>query len=140
MTLPGDYVVRAYTLERIAGEKLRAFLSSLPCYISKIGKRPDTVRVKDIYDLDRIITRHPITDNSFWDIAAEEFYSACKSRFIDCTGLDSFSENLENTKTLYKKDPTLPKNIAFDKAWNNIVQIVDYFEQLNIIPFAFPIT
>ena len=48
LILPGGYAVRAYTLERIACEKLRAFLSSLPTYIRKIGKRLDTVRVKDI--------------------------------------------------------------------------------------------
>jgi hypothetical protein len=90
LTLPGGFIIRAYTLERIAGEKLRAFLSSLPSYINKVGKRPDIVRVKDLYDIDRIISRHPITDRSFWNTVAEEFHSACESRFIDCTGMDSF--------------------------------------------------
>lgn len=139
LKLPGGYVVRAYTLERIAGEKLRAFLSSLPCYVRKTGKRLDVVRVKDLYDLARIISRHPITDSSFWDIVADEFYSACESRFIDCTGLDSFSENLETTKSIYQNDPTLPTDIKFDKAWKNIAQIVKYFEGLKIIPFTFPV-
>lgn len=139
LTLPGDYVVRAYTLERITGEKLRAFLSSLPRYISKIGKRRDTVRVKDLYDLGRIISLHPINGMTFWNIVAEEFRSACKSRFIDCTGLDAFSENLEATKNIYQNDPTLPKDIKFDTAWDNIIQIVVYFEKLNIIPFIFPV-
>lgn len=132
LILHGGNVVRAYTLERIAGEKLRDFLSSLPCYSKKTGKRPDIIRVKDLYDLDRIITRHPITDNSFWNVAAEEFRSACKSRFIDCIGLDSFSENLETTRSLYQNDPTLPKDVEFDRAWNNIIRISEFFEKHNI--------
>ena len=56
LRLSDECVVSAYTLERIAGEKLRAFLSSLPKYLAKIGRRNDTVRVKDLYDLSRIRT------------------------------------------------------------------------------------
>ncbi len=51
LALHDGLVIQAYTLERIAGEKMRAFLTSLPAYRAKIGRRPDTPRVKDLYDL-----------------------------------------------------------------------------------------
>ena len=52
----GGHHVRAYTLERIAGEKLRAFLSSLPAYRAKVKKPGKAVRAKDLYDVSRIST------------------------------------------------------------------------------------
>ena len=88
-------IVHAYTLERIAGEKLRAFLSSLPKYLAKIGRRTDTVRVKDLYDLARIRRKYAVKDSEFWQEAANEFRLACESRFIDCFGLQTFSDGLE---------------------------------------------
>jgi hypothetical protein len=50
----GGHRVHAYTLERIAGEKLRAFLSSLPAYRAKVKKPGEAVRAKDLYDVSRI--------------------------------------------------------------------------------------
>jgi hypothetical protein len=41
-----DHHVHACTLERIAGEKLRAFLSTLPAYRTKVKKPGEAVRVK----------------------------------------------------------------------------------------------
>src|SRR5262249_38526643 len=47
----GGHEVLGYTIERIAGEKLRAFLSSLPAYRAKVRKPGDAVRARDLYDL-----------------------------------------------------------------------------------------
>jgi hypothetical protein len=44
----GRHRVVEYTLERIAGEKLRAFLSSLPAYRAKVRKPGEAVRAKDL--------------------------------------------------------------------------------------------
>ena len=57
------FMVQAYTMERLAGEKMRAFLSSLPTYIAKIDRRTDSCRVKDLYDLARIRRR--------WELSKE---------------------------------------------------------------------
>ncbi len=89
--------VQSYTLERITGEKMRAYLTSLPVYRSKIGRRPDTPRFKDLYDLARIRRRFDLADNAFWRTASREFGLACESRFVDCAG------NLDpDGRTLYK--------------------------------------
>jgi hypothetical protein len=133
----GDQTLRAYSLERIAGEKLRAFLSSQPAYIAKIRRRTDTRRVKDLYDLARIRRKHPITEASFWRMAGGEFKLACESRFIDCAGLATFGEGLEQIQTLYEKDLTIPRDIDFAEAWETIKQIVLFFERHGIIPFRF---
>ena len=45
----GAVTVLAYTLERIAGEKLRAFLSSLPEYRAKVNRPGESVRAKDVF-------------------------------------------------------------------------------------------
>ncbi|MDA3927066.1 MAG: nucleotidyl transferase AbiEii/AbiGii toxin family protein [Kiritimatiellae bacterium] len=92
LKLSDGCVVSAYTLERIAGEKLRAFLSSLPGYLTKIGRRTDIVRVKDLYDLSRISKQYAVKDSGFWQGAASEFQLACESRFIDCLGMETFSD------------------------------------------------
>src|SRR5262245_22421489 len=76
-------MVRAVTLERIAGEKLRAFLSSLPFYRKKLGERLDERRVKDLYDIVRIARKYPVMDGDFWQTAGAEFRLACQSRCID---------------------------------------------------------
>ena len=131
------YSIRAYSLERITGEKLRAFLSSLPAYKEKIGRSLYTVRVKDLYDITRIVRRNPVTDNHFWKTAGEEFQLACESRYIDCMGIITFSENLDQTKNSYEHDPTLPKDITFDEAWTAIQQIVDQLNDLKVIPFQY---
>jgi hypothetical protein len=76
----GGHFVFAYTLERIAGEKLRAFLSSLPAYRSKVKKPGEAVRAKDLYDLSRIRRVHGLEQVDFWKLAGEEFRIACRSR------------------------------------------------------------
>ena len=134
-----DLWVRAYTLERIAGEKLRAFLSSLPAYLKKIGRRTDTARVKDLYDIVRIWKVKPITETAFWREAANEFNLACESRFIDCVGIETFMENEQMTAELFNNDPTLPKDITFDLVKKALTEILDLFKEQQWIPFEYPI-
>lgn len=135
----GGYRVNAYTLERIAGEKLRAFLSTLPKYRAKVEKPGEAVRVKDLYDLARIHRVKPIDDELFWGIAGEEFKLACSSRYIDCEGLDTFKENWDNTQSLYESDLTLPKNVPFDEVDKVITNINSFFSRKKITPFVYPL-
>jgi hypothetical protein len=139
LQLSNGLLVQAYTLERIAGEKMRAFLSSLTAYRTKIGRRPDTPRFKDLYDLARIRRRFEIADNAFWRTAGREFRLACESRFVDCTGIETFAENLDMTRQIYERDPNLPKDIPFDEAREAVQTAVMLFTGLGILPFAFGI-
>ncbi|MXY66430.1 MAG: nucleotidyl transferase AbiEii/AbiGii toxin family protein [Gammaproteobacteria bacterium] len=134
-----EATVWAYTLERITGEKLRAFLSSLPAYRTKVTKPGEAVRVKDVFDIARIRRVRSLDDHEFWIAAGKEFQVACKSRLIDCLGLQSFEEDLDTTRSSYENDPTLPKSIDFDEAWNAIRDIVVFLESIHVIPFEFPI-
>jgi hypothetical protein len=76
----GGHRVYAYTLERIAGEKLRAFLSSLPAYRAKVKKPGEAVRAKDLYDVSRIRGVYGLEQVEFWRLAGEEFRLACPVR------------------------------------------------------------
>ncbi len=76
--------IQAYSLHRIAGEKLRAFLTSLPTYRNKINSQNRPARAKDLFDLTRILEHKPITMQEFWREAEKEFIMACESRFVDC--------------------------------------------------------
>lgn len=135
----GGYIVSAYTLERIAGEKLRAFLSTLPAYRQKVKKPGEAVRVKDLYDIARIQRAKPISDELFWEVVGNEFKLACSSRYIDCEGLDTFKEHWGNTQSLYENDLTLPKNIQFDEVDKGIADINEFFLRKKIVPFTFPL-
>jgi len=139
LTIHGNLTIRAYTLERIAGEKLRAFLSSLPVYIEKIGRRSDAIRVKDLYDLARIRRARATDDLNFWRTAGMEFRLACKSRFIDCMGIETFMEGSTATEIAFRSDPTLPKDIEFEEVKNTLIEVVVLFKQLDIVPFQFPL-
>ncbi len=139
LRLRDGLTVQAYTLERIAGEKLRAYLTSLPAYRTKVGRRPDTPRFKDLYDLARIRRRFEIADNAFWRTAGREFRLACESRFVDCAGIETFAENFAKMRQNYETEPTLPKDIPFEEAWTAVQAAVDLFTGLGILPFAFPI-
>jgi Nucleotidyl transferase AbiEii toxin, Type IV TA system len=90
----GSHCIVAYTLERIAGEKLRAFLSSLPAYRKKLKKPGDAVRAKDLHDLARIRRARDLVDGTFWRLAGKEFRLACKARYVDCAGLETFQEQM----------------------------------------------
>ncbi len=135
----GGETVFAYTLERIAGEKLRAFLSSLPAYRDKVGKPGDAVRAKDLYDVANILDRHPIDEAEFWGDAAGEFGLACASRFIDCTGIETFAEDVDVTRATYEADATLPGDIGFDAAWQAIEAIVRAWEAAGVFPLHHPL-
>src|SRR5690606_22623180 len=105
----------------------------------KVQKPGGIVRVKDIYDVSKILSAHPLDDTSFWNDAGEEFKLACASRFIDCSGLETFSEDLAVTRATYEADPTLPKDIDFDAAWRNLQAIISFWESRNILPVANPL-
>jgi hypothetical protein len=135
------HLINAVTLERMAGEKMRAFLSHLPTYRKKIFKKPKihTPRVKDIYDLSRIIRKRPIDDRNFWQVAAQEFKLACQSRYIDCDGIHTFKERWGETRQTYNNDPTIPKDVLFNDAEKALEQIVAFIQEISVIPFSFEI-
>lgn len=135
----GEGVVFAYTLERIAGEKMRAFLSTLKAYRKKVSKRGDDIRAKDVYDIACILREKPLSDFHFWHAAGDEFRLACESRYVDCSGIATFEQDLELTRTSYGSDAFIPKDIEFDAAWRYIQNIVTHWESLGIIPFNFPL-
>jgi hypothetical protein len=131
--------VRAYTLERIAGEKARAFLSTLPAYRAKMKKPGEAVRVKDLYDLTRIISARPIADSRFWTIAGQEFRLACESRYVDCAGLESFKEEWTETTALFKASRVIPADCTIEDAEATIVAIAEFWQTNGFLPLAFPL-
>jgi len=136
----GEYQVMAYSLPRLAGEKLRAFLSSLPEYRLKMRKPGEGVRAKDVYDVARIAGEHPLSDTAFWRKVGVEFRTACESRFIDCDGLTTFEQDLPVTRHTYENDPTIPAGeIPFKDAWASVRGAVRLFEEWEVVPFRFPI-
>jgi hypothetical protein len=139
LELRNGLFVQAYTLERIAGEKMRAFLSSLSAYRIKVGRRRDTPRFKDLYDLARIARRCEVADNTFWRTVGREFRLACESRFVDCAGIETVADDLDKTRYGYENAATLPRDIAFDEAWDTVRAAIDLFKGFDIIPFAFPL-
>ena len=135
----GESSALAYSLTRIAGEKMRAFLSSLPAYRIKLKKPGDAVRAKDLYDLARIHRAHDIDDTEFWKTVAQEFRLACRSRLIDCSGLDTFMEQWQVTSQAYAQDPTIPKDIEFDEARSTLEAVVTFMVDEGVIPFDHPL-
>ncbi|HED15233.1 MAG TPA: hypothetical protein ENI64_00215 [Gammaproteobacteria bacterium] len=133
----GCGTVKAYTLERIAGEKLRAFLSSLPAYRKKVSKPGKAIRAKDIYDIARILEQYPISTKMFWGKVGKEFRRACKSRYIDCLGKDTFEEDVLITKGTYNADQAMSEDISFDEAWESLQEIITYLVESKIIPFSY---
>jgi len=135
----GKSTVLAYTLERIAGEKLRAFLSTLPLYREKVRKPGEAVRVKDVFDIARIARVHPLSEHEFWSRVGDEFRLACESRFVDCQGLATFEQDLATTQSAYEKDSTLPSDIPFSDAWQVIRSLAEFLESNGFTPFEFPL-
>jgi len=131
--------IRAYSLERIAGEKASAFLSTLTTYRAKMNKPGEAVRVKDLYDLTRIIRAKPISETQFWTVAGREFRLACESRYVDCSGLDSFKEGWTETRALFEASGIIPKDCTFEDAEATILSIVEFWRKDNLIPFSFPL-
>lgn len=135
----GTHIVTAYSLSRVAGEKCRAFLSSLPANRAKLQRPGGVVRAKDLYDLHEIATTFSITNKVFWAEAGREFRAACESRFIDCVGLETFEEQLEVTAATYRNEANIPKAVPFAEAWKTLDVIVRFFERTGVVPFAFPL-
>lgn len=130
--------VDAYSVTRMAGEKLRAILQSLPAYREKLGVPRRAVRVKDVYDVAFMHSRKPISDVEFWSVVATEFREACRVRAVDCLGIESFSQDLLAMKSSYENDRTLPGDISFEDAWTVIERIVEFLEARGVVPFASP--
>jgi hypothetical protein len=134
----GGHRVYAYTLERIAGEKLRAFLSSLPAYRAKVKKPGESVRAKDLYDISRIRRVHAFEQVEFWRLVGQEFRVACRSRYIDCQGLATFQEQWAVTRKTYQ-EATIPKDISFEEAEKTLVAVVNFLDAQGFVPFTFPL-
>ena len=135
----GGGTIKAYTLERIAGEKLRAFLSSLPAYRKKVSKPGKAIRVKDLYDIARILKQCPISADKFWSKVGEEFLRACKSRYIDCAGKSTFEDDILVTEETYNTEQTLPEDISFTEAWNSLCKVIEFLDKEKITPFSYPL-
>ena len=97
-------LARVYALHRIAGEKLRAYLTSLPEYRTKMHGGNRAFRVKDLHDLARILRHRPLADVVFWEKALREFNLACESRFVDCAGPQTFFQDWEQARLRYEQD------------------------------------
>ena len=135
----GTTQAQGYTLERIAGEKMRAFLSSLPACRRKFKRPGKAVRAKDLYDLARIYHAYPLLHKSFWDTVGREFRVACRSRYIDCLGLDSFTERWNITEQTYHADLTIPEDIDIVEARSVLETVVGFLHAAAVIPFEHPL-
>jgi hypothetical protein len=128
-----------YALHRIAGEKLRAYLTSLPAYRRKMQGGEREFRVKDLHDIARILRARPVSDANFWTEAGYEFKLACQSRLVDCRGLESFMENWSQARERYETDKSLV-NVSFDEAEHALKTVVGLIEKQGIFPLEFPTT
>ena len=129
--------IQAYALHRIAGEKLRAFLTSLPAYRRKMAGGERAVRVKDLHDLARILSARPIAGTAFWAMAAGEFRLACESRRVDCESPATFKENWDTTRQSYESDPTLTK-VPWDEAAHALDAVLAFLADHEVFPLHFP--
>lgn len=130
--------LRAYSLSRIAGEKLRAFLTSLPHYRHKMDSQERAVRAKDLFDLSCILAARPIADTTFWKTVATEFVLACQSRFVDCEGQRSFQENWPATRQAYENDATL-RPVPWAEAEASLLLILQHFTETGVFPLRYPL-
>jgi hypothetical protein len=127
---------RMYSLHRVAGEKMRAYLTSLPDYRNKRGGGEREFRVKDLHDLARIVRSRPITDGGFWEAVAEEFKLACASRFVDCAGPETFKQDWPQARLRYEQDRSLQR-IPFAEAESALEFILRFFETIHTFPLNF---
>lgn len=112
----GTGFVRSYSLPLLAGEKLRALLSSLPPHLLKMGSAPRAVRAKDVCDIARIVKKVDF-DEAFWTVAAGHFRHACQERLVDCCGPSAFLDHRSAIAAAYRSDVGLEANIPFEDAW-----------------------
>lgn len=132
----GGETARIYSLQRIAGEKLRAYLTSLPAYRHKRGGGEREFRVKDLHDMVRIVRARPTSDRPFWREAAVEFKMACASRFVDCEGPAVFRQEWAQARIRYEQDRQLTRIPfeAVDAALNDILAV---FVAEGVFPMSF---
>ena len=136
--LPMDgLTIQAYSLHRIAGEKMRAFLTSLPAYRTKINSPHRDVRAKDLHDLARILETKPIQDQEFWESVAHEFQLACESRYVDCKSPETFKQDWPRTKAAYESEAQLVA-IPWQEADEALGAILALFQSLEVFPLSFP--
>ena len=135
----GRSKIQVYSLERIAGEKARAYLSSLPTYRNKVSASDRTPRVRDLYDLANILRHKRISDRAFWDTAGQEFRLTCESRYVDCPGIDCFFEDWTRIEGLYSRTPIIPTDILFKEVEKSILAISRFWKRRGVIPFLFPL-
>ena len=128
-----------YALHRIAGEKLRAYLTSLPAYRRKMQGGERNFRVKDLHDMARILRARPQGDANFWLEAGREFLLACESRMVDCRGLETFMEDWPQARVRYEADGSLAM-IPFAEAEQALKTVVGLLEQQMIFPVHHQIT
>jgi hypothetical protein len=137
--LPLDgIIIHAYALHRIAGEKLRTFLTSLPAYRNKIHSPMCEVRAKDLHDLARILEARPVGDTKFWMMAAHEFRLACESRYVDCNGPETFYQDWATTRAIYESEATLGA-VSWLDAEQAINTILGIFSRNSVFPLSFPL-
>jgi len=130
---------RVYALHRIAGEKLRAYLTSLPEYRAKMGGGTREVRVKDLHDIARILRYCPMEDVDFWGKAMREFQLACESRFVDCAGPETFKQDWAQVRVRYEQDQHLA-TVPFPEAEAALDKVLAAFSQMGAFPLAFPVS
>ena len=137
----GATTVRALSLERMTGEKLRAFLSCLPSYRRKINNpQPPVIRrAKDLYDLAKIAAVHSLASKDFWLDAAVEFRLACESRCISCQGIETFREDWLGTETAFRDDRTLPNDLDFKQVSEVLHWVVEFLKDSQFLPFDYPL-
>jgi len=136
----GGNQVQAYTLERQTGDKMKAFLTSLPAYRTKLGGGTEdrTRRVKDLYDIATVERAHPVNNEpEFWAVVGDEFRVAAQGRGVDCAGIAAFAEGLDETRTLYEDSEIFRKNIPFGSAWSALERVLGMMEARGIVPFEF---
>jgi hypothetical protein len=104
-------------------------------------KKPgEAVRVKDLYDLTRVIRAKPISKTEFWTIAGQEFLLACESRYVDCSGLDSFMEDWAVTRATFEASRVIPKDdCTFEEVEATIVAIAGFWQGIGLFPLVFPL-
>ena len=71
-------------------------------------------------------------------MAGEEFYAACRSRYIDCQGLTTFQDQWTVTQKTFA-EATIPKDVSFDGAEATLGAVVRFLETQRIVPFTFPL-
>jgi hypothetical protein len=105
-----------------------------------MSKTQREIRDKDIYDLALILKHNPLNQNiTFWEKVSKEFKLACKSRFIDCKGIETFEQCLDQVRKKYTDNPIIPNDISFEEAWTGIRKIVHYFDGLDLFPLNHPL-